>query len=96
MLTVQGITRKKGEYEGIAYDNIYLHCLNDYVAPKNHITGQTCEILKVKAAQVGEVFGGVIKTDADWRDLVGCKINAYYDRYGNAQQISFVDNGNTK
>lgn len=90
MLTVKGVTRKTGVYEGNNYDNHYLHCLNDSPTD-NTIAGEVCEVLKIKTANVAQVFNGAVKTDADWRGLVGMKIRAFYDRYRNVEQIVFVE-----
>ena len=90
MLIVKGVSRKSGSYEGQPYDNFYIHCLNDSPS-KPTIAGDACEILKVKAYRLHEVLGGLVKSDADWRALVDCKIRAFYDRYGNAEQITLVE-----
>lgn len=90
MLIVKGVSRKNGNYEGNAYDNFYIHCLN--TAPsKPTISGDACEILKVKANRVHEILGGMVKTDSDWRGLVDMQIRAYYDRYGNVEKIEIVE-----
>lgn len=81
MLKVVGVQRKTGVYEGNNYDNLVLHCLNDETKPPC-IAGAACEIVKVKFAEVGQVFGGLIKTDQDFRSLIGMAITPFYDRYG--------------
>lgn len=90
MLIVKGVSRKNGNYEGNAYDNFYIHCLNTSPS-KPTIAGDACEILKVKANRVQEILGGMVKTDSDWRGLVDMQIRAYYDRYGNAEKIEIVE-----
>lgn len=90
MLTVKGVSRKAGSFEGNDYDNFYVHCLND--APsKPTIAGDACEVLKIKANRLQDVLGGLVKSDADWRDLIDSKIRVFYDRYGNAEQITLVE-----
>ena len=90
MLTVVGVQRKTGTFEGNDYDNIMIHCLND--APsKPTLCGGVCEIVKVKTHNVISVLGGLVKTDSDWRDLLGCKIRVFYDRYGTAEQITLAE-----
>ena len=95
MLTVKGVQRKFGTFEGNAYDNFYLHCLSD--SPRvPTIGGEVCEIIKVKAGQLASVLDGVIKSDDDWRSLIDCKVRAFYDQYGNATLIQLVDSPSKK
>lgn len=91
MLTVKGVQRKTGKFEGNNYDNYYLHCLNDSPS-KPAIAGSVCEVIKIKANQLVDVFSGQIRTDDDWRSLVGVKIRPFYDQYGTATLIQLVDN----
>ena len=86
MLTVIGVLRKSGTYEGHQYDNFMMHCINDCPSDAM-IAGSVCEIVKVKAQNLQVVFNGLIRSDSDWRDLVGQKVRVYYDRNGNPQEI---------
>ena len=90
MYKVMGIQRKSGEFQGNHYDNIMLHCLNDTPSTPT-MAGDVCEIVKIKAANVGNVFAGAIKTDQDFRDLIGMMIYPYFDRYGTCNRIDILD-----
>lgn len=90
MLIVKGVQRKAGTFDGHSYDNFNLHCLNTQPSSPC-IAGDACEIIKVKADQVLSIFGGLIKSDADWRALIDQPIEPYYDRFGRAIKISLSD-----
>ena len=92
MLTLIGVQRKTGNYEGNAYDNFNLHCIND-TPPSPTICGNVCEIVKLKAARVHDAFDGLVSNDSDWRNLIGSKIRVSYDRYGSAEHIEIIDLG---
>ena len=89
MYKVMGVQRKSGEFQGTHYDNILLHCLNDSPS-KPTMAGDVCEIVKIKAANFGNVFGGAVKNDKDLRDLVGLSIYPYFDRYGSCCRVEIL------
>ena len=90
MLTLIGVQRKTGNYQGNDYDNFNLHCIND--APLNPtICGDVCEVVKLKAGRVKDAFDGLVANDNDWRGLIGSRIRVSYDRYGNAEHIEIVE-----
>lgn len=82
MYKIVGIQRKTGTFQGRDYDNINFHCLNDTPRMPT-ICGSVCEIFKIKYALIGQVFGGLISSDSDYRDLIGMVIVPFYDQYGN-------------
>lgn len=90
MYKVMGVQRKSGEFNGIHYDNVVLHCLNDTPTTPT-IAGDVCEMVKIKAELVGQVFAGAVKNDNDLRDLVGCTIYPYFDRYGKVNRVDLMD-----
>lgn len=90
MLTLIGVQRKTGNYEGNAYDNFNLHCIND-APPNPTICGNICEVVKLKANRVRDAFGGLVANDNDWRSLIGSRIRVSYDRYGSAERIEIVE-----
>lgn len=92
MLKVVGVQRKSGVYEGQNYDNIMVHCLEDSPSMPT-IVGDVCETLKIKVSSVRDVFGGLVTSDADWRDLIGAKIFPYYDRYGRVSKCDVIEGG---
>jgi hypothetical protein len=89
MLSIIGVQRKIGEFQGKEYDNIMIHCQDDNPSTPT-ICGNTCEVLKVKTSQIREVFDGIVKGDADWRDLIGQPIRPYFDRYGKVIRCELV------
>ncbi len=90
MFKVMGIQRKTGEFQGNHYDNIMLHCLNDSPSVPT-MAGDVCEVVKIKAANLGNVFAGAVKNDKDLRDLVGLTIYPYFDRYGTVNRVDIID-----
>ena len=86
MLTLIGVQRKSGQYNGNVYDNIVLHCSND-CPNTSTICGDVVETYKIKVQKVRDVFDGLISSDADWRELLGKKIEVFCDRYGAPQKI---------
>lgn len=95
MLTVIGVLRKSGTYEGHQYDNFMMHCVND--SPSDAmIAGSACEIVKIKAQNLQGVFSGAVRSDSDWRDLIGSKVRVFYDRNGNPMEIQIEGGGEKK
>lgn len=90
MISLIGVQRKSGTYEGHEYDNVILHCLNDNPNVPT-ICGEACEVVKVKARQVRDVFGGLVTNDSEWRELIGKHLSISYDRYANPQKIEIID-----
>lgn len=90
MLKVIGVARKYGTYEGREYDNFMMHCVNDSPSVAM-IGGSACEIVKIKAQNLRGVFGGLVTSDKDWRDLIGAIVRVHYDRYGNPEEIEIVE-----
>lgn len=81
-MKVVGIQEKKGNYNGINYDNYLLHCLkNDAQA-----IGEISEVVKVKVANSKEVFGTVVD-ETYRRSLVGKEIRCYYDKFGVVTEV---------
>lgn len=90
MLKIVGVQRVSGDFNGNHYDNINFHVLND--APSRPtIAGSTCEIIKVKTADIPAVFGGLISTDPDYRSVIGMALNVFYDRYGRVINATVSD-----
>lgn len=84
-----GVTRKTGEYQGTKYDNCNLFVTFD---ADGMIAGQACKMLKVKTTKLAECFEGCkvarkIKQPEDLAQLVGQRIKAYCDDYGNPEEI---------
>lgn len=90
MLKIVGVQRKTGEFQGIRYDNIMVHCINDDAKPAC-IAGGACESIKIKSEDVGRVFGGLVSNDSDFRSLIGMAIEPFYDRYGRVLQATITD-----
>ena len=79
---VVGVERSQGDYNGQKYDNIKLHCFTDSEIEEGHKT----EILKVKNnfAERVELNGNNLKY---FRELVGCEIKPFFDRFGGIECI---------
>lgn len=86
-MRVVGVDHKQGMYEGKVYDNYQLHCLTQ--DPASLIKGEACEIIKIKAPRLAELFG-MVMTEQDLVSLVGAEISVYYDRYRNPTKIDIV------
>lgn len=91
MLTIKGVQRVSGIYEGRDYDNLNLHCLNDHPS-REMLNGSACEIIKVKWCDLNAVFNGFVNNQADVSGLVGLAITPFYDRNGRAVRIDFDNN----
>jgi len=90
MLKIVGVQRKTGEYQGNHYDNIMIHCLQDECNPPC-IAGSITEFIKIKYAELGQVFGGAMKTDNDFRALIGMQLIPFYDKFGRVLRAEVVD-----
>ncbi|MCM1228210.1 MAG: hypothetical protein NC320_12480 [Clostridium sp.] len=85
-MQVLGIAEKMGKYEGNEYHNIMIHCCKE----NENAYGQITEVVKVKFANVREVFGKVMSA-SDWQRLVGKTIFVSYDRYGVVQNVQAAE-----
>ena len=88
MLNVVGVMEKKGNYQGVDYHNVMIHCINDN--PATNCFGQTTETLKIKFALVKEVFGKAMSS-ADWQNLIGEAIKVTYNRFGNVDEVRIIE-----
>lgn len=94
MLTLQGVQRKNGVFQGNSYDNYILHCLdsNPFSSDSSRlICGSVCESIKVRSSEIRNIFGGLIGSDTDFADLIGYGVTVSYDRYGRPVQVSFSE-----
>lgn len=73
MFTVVGKIRKNGNFNGLEYDNTFLHCTRVSL-PQSGESGTMVEIIKVK-------------TDLAKSFDIGDNINVYYDKYGKVASI---------
>lgn len=84
-----GIQRISGEYEGHKYDKWTFHCIDEERSAQA-FAGEVTSTFKVKVSTMGDVFGGVIKNDADLRGLIGTRVLVMYDQYRNPQRIELL------
>lgn len=89
---VVGVSRKKGEYQGVQYDNVMLHTQFD---ADGMLAGDAVKQFKVKVSQLGNVFCDAktpqpIHIPEDCRQLVGHEIKIYCDTYGNPEEIVYL------
>lgn len=76
-LSVIGISRSQGDYNGIEYDNLILHCIKPADETKGQ-KGQLCEIIKVKTSNV------------DIIPDINSFISPIYNRFGQVQSIEIL------
>lgn len=74
-LSVIGISRSTGDYNGTQFDNTYLHCIKPADTTKNQ-KGQLCEIIKVKTASI------------DIMPEINSFIVPVYNRYGQVDSVT--------
>lgn len=87
MLTLVGVQRKSGNYQGNDYDNIILY-VNDDCPTTPTICGVVADKYKIKVHRVREVLDGLVTSDADWRELIGKPIEVFCDKFGNPIKIT--------
>lgn len=90
-MKVIGIQQKVGSYQGVAYDNIYLHC----TYKDSNAFGELTELVKIKSSLVSEAFGHNM-TSSDWHELIGKEINSYCNKYGNVIHVEVIQPNNTQ
>ena len=76
-LSVIGISRSTGDYNGTEYDNTYFHCIKPANEEKGQ-QGQLCEIVKVKTSSIS-----VMPQINDF-------IEPVYNRFGQVQTINVL------
>lgn len=78
-MLVRGVKQSKGQYNGIEYDNIVIHC--DAVNDGSMLCGEPVEMLKIKTplfySELSRLGCG------SPADIVGLDIRPRYNRYGN-------------
>ena len=77
-MVVRGVKRSAGEYNGVKYDNIMIHC--DCQNDGTMLCGDPVDVLKIKTP----VFYNELSRlgCGDPSDLVGLDIRPRYNRYG--------------
>lgn len=76
MLQVIGIVRKQGNYNGVDFDNTFLHCIRE--ASTDRENGQICEVIKVKTSSI-HTFPSI-----------GSNIKVYYNRFGQVETYDII------
>lgn len=77
MMYVIGLARRKGEYQGNAYDNMMIYCTRP-ADPSKDEQGQVTECIKIKYSDFPEIISP------------GVEINPIYDRYGRVVDIQII------
>lgn len=85
-MKVIGIQERSGEYQGNKYHNVMIHCTKE----SDDSYGEITEVIKVKFANVREVFGKAMSA-ADWQNLLHNTIYVNYDRYGIVQSVQIAE-----
>ncbi len=86
-MKIYGVKEAKGTYEGTAYHNVNLHCLDD----DENANGKVCCVVKIKHAKLADVFGDNSMNLAKLVTLIGKDISVYYDQYKNPAHIVLRD-----
>lgn len=76
-MLVIGLARRKGEYQGNAYDNMMIYCTRPADTTKDE-QGQITEVIKIKTAD----FPSIID--------IGVEIRPIYDRFGRVVDIQII------
>lgn len=89
---VVGVSRKKGTFQDVPYDNVMLHCIFD---ADGMLAGEAVRQIKVKVSRLAAIFEDAktpqkINAPEDCRCLVGHDIKVYCDNYGNPEEIIFL------
>lgn len=84
-IKVVGVSERSGNYQGFDYHNVYIHVNRE----DNNAFGVIAEQIKIKFAQVPNVFGKAMSA-ADWQALVGKDISVSYNRFGNCEAINII------
>ena len=82
---VKGISRKSGEFEGNAYDNIYLHCIMP--ADESTICGKLVEAFKMKAFAFNAACD---RQKVASNDLLGCQVRIIYGKYNKVDDFDIL------
>lgn len=80
---IVGVQRKKGEYEGHAYDNHNLYVLS--IDP--NVTGKLAGSIKIKTP----AFSAILQDNGiSAADLLGKTVNISFDQYRNVESIEVL------
>lgn len=85
-MKVIGIQEKSGSFEGREYHNVMIHCTKE----SDDSYGEITEVVKVKFANVREVFGKPMSA-SDWQNLLQKTVFVNYNRYGNVQAVQIAE-----
>lgn len=76
-MEVIGLARRRGDYQGVAYDNMVVYCTRP-ADPNRSEQGLITECIKIKY----DSFPGIIN--------IGVEIEPVYDRFGRVVDIRIV------
>ena len=76
-MLVVGLARRRGDYQGVAYDNMMIYCTRP-ANPQKDETGEITECFKIKFENFPEII------------QVGVQIEPVYDRFGRVVDIRIV------
>lgn len=76
-MKVIGLARRKGEYQGNAYDNMMIYCTRPAV-PESNEQGEISDCVKIKF----ENYSSLIS--------IGSDIRVIYDRFGRVVDIEII------
>ena len=76
-MLVIGLARRKGEYQGNAYDNMMIYCTRPANTTKGE-KGEISECFKIKFSDFPQII------------QIGCDIRPIYDRFGRVVDIQMI------
>lgn len=82
---VKGISRKNGDFEGSAYDNIYLHCI--LPPDEKTLCGKLVEAFKMKASAFNQACD---RQKVDFNDLLGCQVRIIFGKYNKVDDFDIL------
>lgn len=86
VVLVKGVRRKGGDYEGNAYDNVYLQCV--VPADNSTLCGELVEAIKMKALNF---YSACKRQNISYeKELVDRHVRIYYNKYGNADDFDVI------
>lgn len=90
LLNVIGVERKKGEYNGISYDNIYIHTIgpNTNNNKDGFAFGKIPTTVKIKNDKaISTAIFGTVPTIDDLQAMIGQDYDFYFNQKGNVDRI---------
>ena len=82
-ITVQGLERRTGEYQGYAYDNTNIHATYE----SRNVIGNRVDRIKVKTAVLNDALK---RYGCNGKDLIGQTLDISFDRWNTVEYLDIV------